>query len=184
MKNRVYSSLQEVKNLRVMTQCALLIALYLVLNSFSIYVTPSTKFTVSYIALAAISMLAGPTTAFFCGGVVEVLGYLLHPNGGAFHPGITLTTMLTGFVMGLFLYRRELKLWRVIVSRAIVSVVLNLGLNTFWLSTLLGKGFLVMLPTRALKAATLFPLEVALIFLMLKTVAALQTQLSKTQRKS
>ena len=183
MKNRLYSSLLEMKNLRVMTQCALLIALHLVLNSFSIYITPTMKFSITYIALAAIAMLAGPVTAFFCGGIVEVLGYVLRANVGAFHPGIALTTMLTGFVMGLFFYQRDLKLWRVISARAIVSVVLNLGLNTFWLSTLMGKAFVVLIPERLLKAAIFFPVEVFLIFLTLKTVKIVQKQLEKVAHK-
>lgn len=179
MKNRLVSSLREITNLRTMTQCALLIALYLVLNSFSIYLTPTLKFTVAYVALAAIAMLAGPVVAFFSGGIVEVLGYLLHPGMGAFHPGIALTCMLTGFIMGIFLYQRDLKLWRVIVSRSIVAVFLNLLLNTYWISTLIGKAYIVLLPERLLKTVLLLPIEIFLIFLTLKTVMVVQTSLSR-----
>lgn len=178
MKNRLVSSLREITNLRTMTQCALLIALHLVLNSFSIFITPTLKFTVAYVALAAIALIAGPVVAFFSGGIVDVLGYLLHPGMGALHPGITLTTMLTGFVMGLFLYQRDLKLWRVIVSRSIVSLFLNFLLNTYWISTLVGKAYMVLLPQRVLKTLILFPIEVFLIFLTLKTVMVVQTKLA------
>lgn len=177
MKNRFYESLLEVKNLRIMTQCAILIALYLVLNNFSIYITPTLKLTVSYVALAGIAWLAGPITAFFCGGIVEVLGYLMHPGMGAFHPGITFTTMLTGFVMGLFFYHRELHIWRVIVSRVIINFVLNLVLNTYWISTLTGNAFLIMVPERFLKAVLLLPIEIFLTFFMLKIICGIQERL-------
>jgi len=78
--------------------------------------------------------------------------------------------MLTGLVFGLFLYKKKLKLWRVIVSKACINIFLNLLLNTYWLAGLYGEGYLAMLPARLGKNLILLPLEVTLIFLVLKVV--------------
>ncbi len=162
-------SLYEMKNVHKLTLCAIFVALYVVVDAFSVNFLTA-QFTFSYLALAAIAYIAGPTTAFFCGGICEVIGYMLAPKTGPLHLGFTFTAMLTGLVMGLFLYKRDLKLWRVIVSRSVVAFILNLALNTYWLSTLIGKAYLVMIPMRALKTVIQLPIDIILIFLILKVI--------------
>lgn len=164
------SSLRELKRIRGITVCALLIALYVVLNSIGIYITPTVKFTFTYLPLAVMGMLLGPSAAFIGAGLADFLAYFLRPNPAPIHFGIVLTNMLTGLVFGLFLYRREVKLWRAIASKAVINIFLNLLLNTYWLAGLYGEGYLAMLPARLGKNLILLPLEVALIFLILKTV--------------
>lgn len=167
------ASLRELKKIRGITACALLIALYVVLNSFGIYITPSVKFTFTYLPLAAMGMLVGPSAAFIGAGLADFLAYFLRPNPAPIHFGIVLTTMLTGFVFGLFLYKKPLKLWRVILSKACVNLFLNLLLNTYWLSNLYGEGYLAMLPARLGKNLIFLPLEVTLIYLVLKVVKSI-----------
>ena len=167
------SSLRELKKIRGITTCALLIAVYVVLNSFGIYITPTVKFTFTYLALAAMGMLLGPSAAFIGAGLADFLAYFLRPNPAPIHFGIVLTTMLTGLVFGLFLYKKPLQLWRVIISKACVNLFLNLLLNTYWLAGLYGEGYLAMLPARLGKNLIFLPLEVALIFLILKVVKSI-----------
>lgn len=175
MKKTFSESLYELKNVHTLTLCAVFVALYVVVDAFSINFLTA-QFTFSYLALAAIAYVAGPTTAFFCGGVCEVLGYLLAPKTGPLHLGFTFTAMLTGLVMGLFLYKRNIKLWRVIVSRSIVAFILNLMLNTYWISTLIGKAYLTMLPGRALKTVIQLPIDIILIFLILKLITVIDNK--------
>lgn len=102
--------MHELKNVRSLTLCALLIALHVLLNMFSFYIFGVIKVSFTYLSLAVIAMLFGPITAALAGGVAEFVGYLCNSVAGAYHPGFTLTTMLTGFVMGLFFYKTEVKL--------------------------------------------------------------------------
>ena len=164
------SSMRELKKVRGITTCAMMIAVYVVLNFCAIYITPSIKFTFTYLALAVMGMLLGPSVAFIGAGLADFLAYFLRPNPAPLHPGIVFTTMLTGLVFGLFLYRKELKLWRVIAAKACINIFLNLLLNTYWLADLYGEGYFAMLPARLGKNLILLPLEVALIFLVLKVV--------------
>lgn len=171
--NRMVKSYRAIKDTRTLAQCAVLVALYVVLDMLPKF--PYLEITFGFVALAGIAYIAGPITGFFCGGVCEILGYLLAPKTGPLHLGFTFTAMLTGFVMGLFLYDRDLKLWRVIVSRSIVAVFLNLGLNTYWLSDIYGDAYIALIPGRAVKLLQL-PLDVFLIFLITKLIAKINKQ--------
>ncbi|MBR5479201.1 MAG: folate family ECF transporter S component [Clostridia bacterium] len=166
--NRMVKSYRAIKDTRTLAQCAVLVALYVVLDMMPKF--PYLEITFAFVALAGIAYIAGPISGFFCGGVCEILGYLLAPKTGPLHLGFTFTAMLTGFVMGCFLYERDLNVWRVIISRSIVAVFLNLGLNTYWLSDIYGEGYLVLIPSRAVKLLQL-PIDVFLIFLILKLIA-------------
>jgi len=167
--NRFTDSYYALKDTRTLVQCAVLVALYVVLDMLQIKL-PFLEFTFAFVALAGIAYIAGPVTGFFCGGICEILGYLMAPKTGPLHLGITFTAMLTGFVMGAFLYKREIKIVNIIIARSIVAVIFNLGLNTYWISTLIGKAYLAMLPARAIKTFVELPVDIFLIFLVLKLV--------------
>ncbi len=167
------SSLRELKKTQGITLCALLIALCVIMDFVGIDM-PALQITFKFLPLAAMGMLLGPTTAFLGGGIADVLAYVVHPNGQAFHFGFTLSTMLTGLVFGIFLYRKEVKVWRLIASKTIINVCINLLLNTYWLSDLLGKGYLVMLPSRIWKNILMLPVEVIIAFVVLKAVQSLK----------
>ncbi len=175
-QNRFVDSYYAIKDTRTLAQCAVLVALYVVLDMLPKF--PYLEITFAFVALAGIAYIAGPVSGFFCGGICEVLGYLLAPKTGPLHLGFTLTAMLTGFVMGCFLYKKDLNLWRIIISRSIVAVFLNLGLNTYWLSNIYGDAFLVLIPSRAVKLLQL-PLDVFLIFAMIKVISMVNKKTNK-----
>lgn len=123
---------------------ALLIALSMSLETFTIEI-PFAKINFAYIAIAAIGMLFGPTISFFAGGICDVLGFMVHPDGG-FIPIYTLIAMVQGLIYGLVLYRkwgniniiekgkkgRKLTEFaiRIIAARLLDVVIINLLLNT------------------------------------------------------
>lgn len=95
---------------------------------------------------------------------------LLFPTGGSFFPGFTLTAFLTGVVYGVFLYNKP-KTWpRIIGAVLIVCLVINLGLDTLWLSILMGKGYIALLPTRIMKAVLMIPVQTFIIGIIWKKV--------------
>lgn len=176
--NRMVMSYRALKDTRTLAQCAVLVALYVVLDMLPKF--PYLEITFAFVALAGIAYIAGPISGFFCGGVCEILGYLLAPKTGPLHLGFTFTAMLTGFVMGCFLYKKDLNIWRVIISRSIVAVFLNLGLNTYWLADIYGDAYIALIPGRAVKLLQL-PLDVFLIFLIIKLIAKINKD--KTKKK-
>lgn len=62
---------------------------------------PALKINFSTIPIVLSGILFGPVAGFMTGGVADVIGYLINPQGGAFFPGFTLSTALTGMIPGL-----------------------------------------------------------------------------------
>ena len=103
---------------------------------------------------------------------------ILFPTG-SFFPGFTLTAFLTGVVYGVFLYNKP-KTWaRIIGAVLTVCLVLNLGLDTCWLSILMGKGYLALLPTRIMKAALMIPVQSLIIGIIWNKVVIRFTKVSQ-----
>lgn len=121
----------------------LLMAVSMAIEAFTIEI-PFAKINFAFLAIAAIGMLYGPFVAFFAGGMCDVLGYIVHPDG-AFLPMYILIAMIQGLIYGLTLYRRwgnisaantkkgrqltELTV-RLVFARLLDVVIINLFLNT------------------------------------------------------
>lgn len=100
-------SAKELKSLRCITVTAMMIALNLALKSVTIYVTDDLKISFSYLALATIGMLFGPTVGFLAGAVTDILGLLVQQMMSAFNPLYTLVEATGGLLYGLFLYKLQ-----------------------------------------------------------------------------
>lgn len=131
-------------SIRAICQCAVLIALEVVLNRFCSIQTPFLKIGVSFVAVVMAAMLLGPAGGAIVGGMGDMIGALLFPFG-PYHPGFSICAALMGAMFGFFLYqdstrfdnRAKLHFWpNVIVPVAINSVIFALFLNTLWISQL------------------------------------------------
>lgn len=163
------SSARELKQVRSLTVASLLLALNVLLFLFfSIRITDSIRFSFSYLPIAASGSLYGPVVGGILAAAGDLLNLMIKPSG-AFFPGFTLNALLSGMIYGMVLYRQPVSLRRTLMARLLV-VVMELFLGTLWLSILYGKGYMVFLPARALKAAVLFPVEVTLMYGMLKAL--------------
>ena len=128
---------------------ALLIAINVVLARFFGIQTPIVQINFSFIPVVLAALLYGPLPAALVGAVGDVLGAVLFP-AGAYFPGFTLTSALGGLIYGLFLYKKPAALWRSVSAVLVITVFLNMGLNTLWLWITVGDGvwglFLSRLP--------------------------------------
>lgn len=168
----------EMGKVSTLTTTALLIGLNIVLSYFTIVPNEFIKIGFSSLPIAIIGMLYGPFVAGAANGVGDLLRYLLHPTGPYF-PGFTFDAILTGIFFGLFLYKRKPSWVNVIWTRVVVSLVVNLGFNTLWISVLYGKGLFVILPMRIVKNLVMFPIEVV----MLYTVVVFSAKIFKDKLK-
>lgn len=165
--------------LRTMLECALLIALEIVLNRFASFQLIGLKFGLSFIPMALCAMLFGPWWAAGCYALADILGAILFPTGGAYFPGFTLTCALMGVMYGLFLYRKDkLRFFPDVVVPSVVNTcVLGLLLNTLWMTILYSsRGFTGWLVFR-------LPQEAGLLILHLLLLPALE-KLAEALRKA
>lgn len=161
-RNLFNRSLQELKSARTITVCAMMGAAALVLGAYSIYLTPTIKIGFSGLPNLFVAWLFGPSVGMIFNGTMDILKYFMKPVGG-FFPPLTLVTMMAGVIYGCFFYGRRLSFPRVLAAKLAVVILCNIVLNTYCLSLLTGKGFLVILPDRIVKNLIMWPID-SLIF--------------------
>ena len=148
-----------------MVQISLLIALEIALTRFCSITTPIVRIGFGFIPVAITGMLYGPIWAGVAAATGDFLGAILFPTG-AFFPGFTLTAFLTGVTYGLFLHNEKRSWGRIALAVGIVSLLLNLGLDTLWLYMITGKGYLALLPTRIVKCLIMSPVQIVALHLL------------------
>ena len=163
---RLSRAAAELHNPRTLALAAMLSAVNLALNQFSIPVSAYLEISFDFLASAAAGYLCGPWVAAMSGVATDLLGYVLRPNGPYF-PGFTLSALLLGIVYGLWYYRRPVQLRRVIACKLTVTVLFNFFLTPLWLHIMYGQAFVVLSSMRLVKNAVKFPVDVVLLMLVL-----------------
>jgi ECF transporter S component (folate family) len=108
--------------------------------------------------------LFGPIVGGIGCALGDIIGMIIAPKG-AYFPGFTLSALLAGMIYGFFLFRKPKSLLRISLAVFCIVVLIDIGLNTYWLTFLLGKGFLALLPARIIKSAAMLPVQVSVIYL-------------------
>lgn len=176
--NIFISSYNELKKVRTLTTCAMLISLSIILGYFTVNIGGIAKVGFSSIPATLAAFLFGPAVAGAFGAVADITKYLIKPDG-AFFIGFTLNAILTGFIRGSILYKKELNIWRVIVSELIVTILCNLLINTYLISVLQGKAFIGMLPVRLIKNLISLPVNVVVFYTLAKAFLPLKAMIYK-----
>ena len=123
------------------------------------------KISFGFIPIAVCGILTGPVWTLLMASVCDVLGALLFPTG-AFFPGFTVSAVLTGLIFGWVLYQKEVTIVRALIASALVCLIVNLLINTYWLTIIIGKGFKVLLASRAVKEIVAIPVMAIIIVLI------------------
>lgn len=158
--------------------CAMLTALYVVINRFLSISFSGIKIGFSVVAPIMAGTLYGPLSGALVYGLGDLIGALLVPQG-TFHPGFTICAAAMGFLWGLFLcpesfiQRRLLKdrksfyfqILTVLIPAIVNSLVFGLLLNSLWVSQLYGsKTYLGWLLYRLPQYAVMIPVDCVLGF--------------------
>ena len=169
-QNIFVSSSQELKKVPALAACAMFAALAMILNSVaSISIGPYIKIGFSAIPNQLVDYLFGPVTGSLFAGVLDIVKYVLKPDG-AFFFGFTFNAMVAAFIFGCFYYKKKVTLWLVLLAKLFVILVVNVFLNTLWLDMLYGKGFLVLLPARAVKNLIMWPIDSVIFFALTRLI--------------
>ena len=165
------------KHLIALISCAMLIAIEIVLSRFLSISTPIVKIGFDFAPMALAGMLFGPWYGCAVGALADFLGANMFPIG-PYWPGFTLVAGLCGLTYGLLLHHKAGVQWsrmattlRIAAAVLIVTLPLQLGLDTLNLVMLLDKGFLALLPGRITKAAVMIPVQFITIHALYRFVA-------------
>jgi len=155
---------------------SLLIAIEVILTRFLSIQTPIVRIGLGMLPIALMGIMFGPLSAGIGAVIADLIGMILFPKG-AYFPGFTFSAFLSGCLLGLILHNK-FSLKRVLLAVFLVSILIHLGLNTIWLSMLMNKGVLAILPSRIIKTLITFVIDSFTIFsvwTLLKTrIPALQ----------
>ena len=162
-------SYKELKIVRNITVMAMFAAIAVILGVFSIDIGPYIRIGFSSVVNGMVAWLFGPTVGGIFNGMLDILKFIVKPTG-TFFPPMTLVTMLAGVLYGCLYYKKKITLPRVLVTKFIVMLICNVILNTWCLSILLGDGFFVLLPLRALKNLIMWPIDSIVFFVITKAL--------------
>lgn len=166
------SSAREIRDLRKLVFCGLMAALAVILSATTtIKLGPYLRIGFSGYPNRIIECLLGPVVGMIFGGVLDVLKFFLSDGDGMFFFGYTFNAMLAGLIVGTILYRRPLKIWRIVLAEFLLKLLVNVCLGTLWSSMLYGYGFMAILPARLIKNLVQWPVDSAILYVILQTVS-------------
>lgn len=162
-------SSREFSNVKTLAVCGMMAAIGVVLGYFTIPIGDYLKIGFSSIPNQCVYALFGPAVGCAFGGILDILKFIIKPTG-AFFPGFTLNAMIAGVIYGIAYYKHELTYKRIFIAELITAVIVNMLLNTLWLSMMYGKAFMVLLPPRVIKNLIQVPVNAFVFFTISKVL--------------
>lgn len=144
----------------------LMMALSVVLTRFLSIETQFVRIGFAYIPMVFLAIMYGPWVAGFSGAAADMIGFFLFARGFPFSPGFTLSAAIGPILYGLILYRKPLTFWRLLLACFTVNLVVNVGLNSFWLWLLYDRAFWALLPLRILQNVISLPIDAGILYLL------------------
>ena len=183
IKDKLIYSFKELRNLYSLASLAMLLAIRIIVgifaNSTMALFGNMLKLSINFLPIAVAAALFGSVGAALVGGLGDVLSFFINPaSGGSYFPGFTLNGILTGVILGIFLYKNNVNVKTVLASWTINAVLIEVFLSGYWLYFIYGAGsgntFWLYLWTRVIGEAIKFVPSVLLILAVGKTVGKIR----------
>lgn len=123
------------------------------------------KLTFGFIANSFGGIILGPVLGGIVSALGDIIGFFLFPSG-IFFPGFTLSAFLGAFIYGIVLRKNPGSIYRIIAAVLLVTVVVDLLLNTVWLSIMYKKAWATFFTVRMVKSLIFAPVQVVIIKLL------------------
>lgn len=151
---------------------AVLLAMLIILSRFLSIKTPITKISFAFIPTMLCAIWLGPKWTVLLNVLGDIIGATLFPTG-AFFIGYTISTGIAGLIYGILMYKKNENTYtekvfiiRTTIAVILVSVIVNMGLNTLWTSITTGKAFIVLFYTRIVKQLIMIPIHIIVIIFL------------------
>lgn len=154
--------------LSVTLKIAVLVAIAVVLKVGLSFTIATYRFTFYDIPLMIIGMMFGPIAGLIGGFTVDWINILM-PNLATGFNLFTVSSMMWGLIPGLFLFKREYSILKLIIVVFITSVI-AFGINSYQLYIWTGEAMFAMLPVRLITLLIKLPIQVMLIDTLYKRV--------------
>ena len=170
LRQQFVDSARELKKVNTLVMTALLIALGIVLGElFGLQLTQNMKIGVSFVATQLTATLFGPVVGGIMGGVTDILKFIMKPTG-SFSILWTLNAIVGPIIYGIMLYKKKFTLWRVLLSKTVVAIVVNIGMSCTWSAILYGNAFWALIPGKVLQQIIQVPVQSIIFYLFVKAL--------------
>ncbi len=167
-------SAAEMKKVVTFTTCAMLGALSIILGIYSIQIGEFIKIDFANVPIQMGACMFGPVAGPIFGAVMDIINYFIKPTG-PFFAGFTISAVVMTIIIGIALYKKEITLNRILTATFISTIIVDMGLNTIWLSIMYDRAIYLMLPMRILKCMILWPMQAGMMFVLLKALKRVKT---------
>ncbi len=185
-------SAKSLKSLRTIATTGMLLAMAVAIRSLGIQVTPDLRIVFTCLPISLIALLYGPVVCGMSTFALDIIGFLIdNKSARGYSPELAMVVILSGVIYGIFLYKHTIKpqwsdILRVALARLAVIVVCNVCLNSYFLYTLyvnpefsligmsgdMWNAFTVWLAPRAAKNFLQYPIDVALLAMIIPAAQA------------
>jgi len=172
--------MSKLKDVRVLTGAAMLLAIAVILSFFKIPLTEVMEIRFSNIPVAVAGMLFGPGVGGVVGALSDLLGYVVRPTGPYF-PGFTVSAALSGVIFGLILGKDRLSIPWVVLACVLYQFLIGLLLTSLWLHILYGAPFWALTVSRLPKELVTLAFHIVVLTLLVRPAAALTRKTKKTE---
>ena len=163
----------ELRNTKSLVFASFIVVLRIVVKAFKIPLAAGLSLTFDCYVNSLGSLIYGSVVGLCVGAVSDTLGYLIFPSGIYFFPFI-FVEMLSSFIFGLFFWKKQISVLRVLTAKFTVNLVCNIILTSLfmkWMYVALGDKraatYSIINLIRIVKNLVLFPAESVLIVLIL-----------------
>jgi len=164
---------------------ALLLAMFILLDRQLSINTQILTINLSLVPIMLAALILGPYYATVIGALGDLIGSIFWPFG-AYNVGFTISSALTGLIFGMFLYENPNKqkniedsainynknlfgfVVRAIISNILVTVFINILLNSLWLKIMYEKAYIYYLGQRVVTQVIMLPIYIILIVTLRK----------------
>ena len=162
-KINIKGSTISVAVLGILTAMCIVIAMFLTIRP-----NDSIKITLTFIPVVIAARLYGPAGAGIVAGLADIIGCIVNPHG-MIYPPITMTEVMVGIVLGLFLYKKW-NMIRIIAAVGINQLIFSTFLTPLWLFFLYGANYQTLLVVRIPQILIMITIQIILIPVILKTM--------------
>ena len=122
------------------------------------------EFGVGFVGSAISGALLGPFYATITAVAYDILDFFLSNTGYMFFPGFTLSAGLGGLIYGWGLWRKEKSLKQIAITVLIITLVINIILNSLWIKMMYGTAWMVLIQPRLIKNLISFPVNTGILY--------------------
>ena len=157
-------------SVRKLVMVSLFIAMQIVLTRFVAPINlEHVRVSFTFVPMAMCSIMFGPIIGGLAAFLADFLGMMIAPSGsGGYFLGFGLTVFISGASYGFFTKKFGVKIVPVTMAVLVSKIIAHLLINTYWLTILMGQGYMALLPTRVVSTIIMIPVEIVIIMAVWK----------------